>query len=54
MCNREYHFDDNKKQSAEALGHVARHQYGVIVGAGLSMPLPQVKNAVGVTQVPQR
>ena len=48
MCDQD-HFGDDKEQY-EALGHVTRRQFGVLVGAGFSMTLPQVKNAVAVTE----
>jgi carboxymethylenebutenolidase len=48
MCDQD-HFDDDKQQY-EALGLVTRRQFGVLVGAGISMTLPQVKNAVAVTE----
>jgi len=48
MCDQD-HFDDDKQQY-EALGLVTRRQFGVIVGAGISLVLPQVVNAVAVTE----
>jgi carboxymethylenebutenolidase len=48
MCDQD-HFDDDKKEY-EALGHVTRRQFGVLVGAGISLMLPQVANAVAVTE----
>jgi len=47
MCDQD-HFDDDKEQF-EKLGHVTRRQFGVLLGAGMSMMLPQVANAVAVT-----
>ena len=37
------------EQDYEALGLVTRRQFGVLVGAGISLMLPQVANAVAVT-----
>src|SRR5204863_7158102 len=34
----------------EALGLVTRKQFGIMLGAGMSMMLPQVANAVAVTE----
>jgi carboxymethylenebutenolidase len=48
MCDQD-HFDDDKREF-EALGLVTRRQFGVLVGAGMSMMLPQVLNAVAVTE----
>ena len=48
MCDQD-HFDDDKKDY-EALGLVTRRQFGVLVGAGISLVLPQVMNAVAVTE----
>jgi carboxymethylenebutenolidase len=48
MCDQD-HFEDDKKQY-EALGQVTRRQFGVLVGAGISMMLPAVANAVAVTE----
>ena len=48
MCDQD-HFEDDRKQY-EARGLVTRRQFGVLVGAGLSMMLPQVANAVAVTE----
>ena len=47
MCDQD-HFDDDKEQF-ENLGHVTRRQFGVLLGAGVSMMLPKVVNAVTVT-----
>ena len=47
MCDQD-HFEDDKKDY-EALGLVTRRQFGVLVGAGISLVLPQVMNAVAVT-----
>jgi carboxymethylenebutenolidase len=48
MCDQD-HFEDDK-QKYEALGLVTRRQFGVLVGAGISMTLPQAKNAVAVSE----
>ena len=47
MCDQD-HFDDDQKEF-EALGLVTRRQFGVLLGAGIAMMLPQVANAVTVT-----
>jgi len=48
MCDQD-HFEDDAKQF-EALGLVTRKQFGVMLGAGMAMLLPQVANAVTVTE----
>ena len=48
MCDQD-HFEDDR-QEFEALGQVTRRQFGVLVGAGIAMMLPQVANAVAVTE----
>jgi carboxymethylenebutenolidase len=48
MCDQD-HFEDDR-QEYEALGQVTRRQFGVLVGAGIAMMLPQVANAVAVTE----
>ncbi len=48
MCDQD-HFE-NDRQEFEALGQVTRRQFGVLVGAGIAMMLPQVANAVAVTE----
>src|ERR1700688_2547451 len=48
MCDQD-HFEKDR-QEAEALGLVTRKQFGVILGAGIAMMLPQVANAVAVTE----
>jgi carboxymethylenebutenolidase len=48
MCDQD-HFEQDRK-AYEALGMVTRRQFGVFVGAGISMMLPQVPNAVAVTE----
>jgi carboxymethylenebutenolidase len=47
MCDQD-HFEDDQKEF-EALGLVTRRQFGVLLGAGIAMMLPQVANAVAVT-----
>ena len=47
MCDQD-HFE-NDRQEFEALGLVTRKQFGVVLGAGISMLLPQVANAAAVT-----
>ena len=48
MCDQD-HFE-NDRQEFEALGQVTRRQFGVLVGRGIAMMLPQVANAVAVTE----
>jgi carboxymethylenebutenolidase len=48
MCDQD-HFEDDRQQY-DARGLVTRRQFGVLVGAGISMMLPQVANAVAVTE----
>ena len=48
MCDQS-HFEQDR-QEYEALGRVTRRQFGVLVGAGISLMLPQVANAVAVTE----
>jgi carboxymethylenebutenolidase len=48
MCDQD-HFDRDR-QEYEALGLVTRKQFGVMLGAGVAMMLPQVANAVTVTE----
>jgi len=43
------HFEEDRQQY-EALGLVTRKQFGIMLGAGISMMLPQVANAVAVTE----
>lgn len=47
MCDQN-HFEDDRQQF-EARGLVTRKQFGVMLGAGVSMMLPQVASAVAVT-----
>jgi carboxymethylenebutenolidase len=48
MCDK----DDFEKdrQEYEARGLVTRRQFGILLGAGIAMMLPQVANAVAVTE----
>jgi carboxymethylenebutenolidase len=48
MCDQD-HFEEDRKEY-EALGLVTRRQFGALVGAGVMMTLPQVANAVAVTE----
>jgi carboxymethylenebutenolidase len=48
MCDQD-HFDDDLKEF-ETRGLVTRRQFGVLLGAGVAMLLPQVANAVSVTE----
>src|SRR4030095_10585865 len=48
MCDQD-HFEDDRKEF-EARGLVTRRQFGVLVGAGITMMLPRVVNAVAVTE----
>src|SRR6516225_2627837 len=48
MCDQD-HFEKDR-QEYEALGLVTRKQFGKILGAGMAMMLPQVANAVAVTE----
>ena len=48
MCDQD-HFE-NDKHEFEASGSVTRRQFGVLLGAGVAMLLPQVANAVTVTE----
>ncbi|MDP8981011.1 MAG: dienelactone hydrolase family protein [Acidobacteriota bacterium] len=48
MCDQD-HFEDDRKMF-ESLGLVSRKQFGVMVGAGIAMMLPQVANAAAVTE----
>lgn len=47
MCDQD-HFEEDR-QEYEARGLVTRKQFGAILGAGVAMMLPQVANAVTVT-----
>src|SRR5579862_6736254 len=48
MCDQD-HFESDLKEY-EALGLVTRKQFGMMLGAGVAMLLPQVVNAVAVTE----
>ena len=48
MCDQD-HFDEDL-QKFEARGLVTRKQFGVMLGAGVAMMLPQVANAVTVAE----
>ena len=48
MCDQD-HFDDDRREY-EARGLVTRRQFGALLGAGLTMMLPRVVNAVAVTE----
>src|SRR5437764_10720257 len=48
MCDQD-HFERDREEF-EALGLVTRKQFGIMLGAGMAMMLPQVANAVTVTE----
>ena len=48
MCDQD-HFDKDL-QEFESLGLVTRKQFGIMLGAGMAMMLPQVANAAAVTE----
>jgi len=48
MCDKD-HFEEDRKWFEER-GLVTRRQFGVLLGAGVAMLLPQVVNAVAVTE----
>ena len=48
MCDQN-HFDEDQKEF-EARGLVTRKQFGAMMGAGITMMLPQVANAVAVVE----
>ena len=48
MCDQN-HFEEDR-QKYDALGLVTRKQFGALLGAGMSMMLPQVANAVAVDE----
>ena len=48
MCDQD-HFEDDKRLF-EAGGMVTRRQFGALLGAGMTMMLPKVMNAVAVTE----
>src|SRR5882724_5969098 len=48
MCDQD-HFE-NDRLEYESLGKVTRKQFGILLGAGMAMMLPQAANAVTVTE----
>ncbi len=48
MCDQD-HFEKDR-QEYESLGKVTRKQFGIMLGAGMAMMLPQVANAVTITE----
>jgi carboxymethylenebutenolidase len=48
MCDQD-HFEKDR-QEYEARGLVTRREFGMMMGAGMAMMLPQVRNAVAVTE----
>src|SRR6202163_4695777 len=48
MCDQD-HFEDDRQQF-EVRGLVTRKQFGMMLGAGVAMMLPQVANAAAVTE----
>ena len=48
MCDQE-HFEKDREEF-ERLGLVTRKQFGILLGAGVAMMLPEVANAVTVTE----
>ena len=48
MCDQDHFEEDRLEYEARAL--VTRRQFGVMLGAGMAMLLPQVANAVAVTE----
>ena len=48
MCDQD-HFDEDRREY-EARGLVTRRQFGALLGAGITMMLPRVANAVAVTE----
>src|SRR6185436_13742384 len=48
MCDKDHSEQDLLKMEAEGL--ITRRQFGVMLGAGVAMMLPQVPNAVKVTE----
>src|SRR4029450_724882 len=48
MCDQDNFEKD--RQEYEALGLVTPRQFGVLLGAGVAMMLPQTKNAVAVSE----
>src|ERR1700728_587257 len=48
MCDQD-HFEEDRKQF-EALGLVTRKEFGILLGAAMTMMLPQVANAAAVSE----
>ena len=48
MCDQD-HFEEDREKF-EALGLVTRKQFGMMLGAGMAMMLPQAANAAAVTE----
>jgi len=48
MCDQD-HFEEDRREY-ESLGLVTRKQFGILLGAGVAMMLPQAANAVAVTE----
>ena len=48
MCDQDH--SEQELREYEALGLITRRQFGVMLGAGVAMMLPQAKNAVAVTE----
>jgi carboxymethylenebutenolidase len=48
MCDQD-HFEKDR-QEYESLGKVTRKQFGIMLGAGMTMMLPKVANAAAVTE----
>src|SRR5712691_1207556 len=48
MCDQDQF--DKDREEFEALGLVTRKQFGIMLGAGMAMMLPQVANAAPVTE----
>src|SRR6516225_1398901 len=48
MCDQD-HFEEDRKEY-EARGLVTRKQFGIMLGAGVAMMLPQVANAAAVSE----
>src|SRR5258705_1656647 len=48
MCDQD-HFEEDRQQF-EALGLVTRKQFGIMLGAGITMMVPQVANGVAVAE----
>ncbi|MBV9770122.1 MAG: dienelactone hydrolase family protein, partial [Bryobacterales bacterium] len=48
MCDQD-HFEEDRREY-ESLGLVTRKQFGILLGAGVAMMLPQAANALAVTE----